>query len=452
MGASNPERQLRKRNEPVVEAKCTLQVGVYVVGNVVPSQLGLALASHTERVNLPLYLFGCEVRPRHLKIACQPQAFGKVGLAGRKVKLRLQMNQAGHDRGIGPYRQLQQVFDLPVFNHHVQDDSMPIGVCCPYHRAVCHQPRLQNFRFYRLKVCVASGSVDNGVKLRMQGHHPAGGRNAKIWSIGFAIHDNVVESTAILSGGRQYPGNALDRPQIRVAKKIVAAYRSVARAVCLPGAKRSTGKHVPHRLGIGQVRVKVHGSVGPDARHFQTLDVKFKWQLPWFERIDYQLCLVADEAIDEDLYRSPLGPHVSHLRALLSGRQIQPQSFYIDRLDMHGRAKKILDSHTKPEFCNSDERLHSGLVIVGVTVSKKSELFTRDLESLNQRDIKCVEFNFAFEASRQSLNHTCAQDGSGVKDQNAHYGDRDYEQQRDSDDPVPTGDQLLRPVRVWLAF
>src|ERR1700686_1079979 len=92
LGARNPELQLRKRNEPVVETKCTLQVGEYVVGNVVLSQLGLAQASHTERVNLPLYRFVCEVRPRHLKIACQPQAYGKVGLAGRKVKLRLQAN------------------------------------------------------------------------------------------------------------------------------------------------------------------------------------------------------------------------------------------------------------------------------------------------------------------------------------------------------------------------
>ena len=41
--------------------------------------------------------------------------------------------------------------------------------------------------------------------------------------------------------------------------------------------------------------------------------------------------------------------------------------------------------------------------------------------------------------------------GQKAKDQNAHYGDRDYEQQRDSDDPVPTGDRLVPPVRVWLA-
>src|SRR6266853_5022613 len=119
---------------------------------------------------------------------------------------------------------------------------------------------------------------------------------------------------------------------------------------------------------------------------------------------------------------------------------------------MHGRTKKIPESHAKPEFCNSDERLNSGLVIVGVAVSKKSQPFTRDLEPLSQRDIKCVEFNFAFEASRQSLNHTSAQDGPGVKDQSAHSRDRDYEQQRDSDDPVPTGDRHLRPVRIWLAF
>src|ERR1700687_3052797 len=328
---------------------------------------------------------------------------------------------------------------------------MPFGIFGPHHRAVCHQRRIQNSCFYRLKVCVASSSVHNGVKLRMEGHHPHGGRNAKLWSIGFAVHDNVVESTAIFSGGRQYPANALDRPQIRVVKKIVAAYRSVARAVCLPWAKRSTGKHVPHRLGIGQVRIKMHGSAWPNARHFQILDVKFKWQLPWFECIDYQLRLVADKAINEDLYLSPLGPQCCQLAALLSGRQIQPQSSYVYRLDSHGRAKKIPDFDAKPEFCNSDERLNSGLVIVGVTVSKKSQSFARNLEPLHQRDIKCFKLNFALEPRRQSLDDTCTQDRLGFKDQNAHYGDRDYEQQRDSDDPVPTGGRLLPPVRVWLA-
>src|SRR5437879_6213980 len=305
---------------------------------------------------------------------------------------------------------------------------MPVGFPCPHHRAIRHHPGIQNFCFYRLKVCVATGSVHNGMKLRMQGDRPSAGRNAKIWSVGFAIHDNVVESTAILSGGRQDPAYAIDRAQICVIERIAAAYRSVARAVCLPWAKPSARKDIPHRLGIGQVRVKVHLPLWPNARHVQTLDVKFERQLPWSERIDYQLRLVADKAINENLYLSALGPYVFHLCALFPGRQVQPQSFYIHRLDMRGRAKKILDSQAKPEFCNINEGLHSRLVIVGVTVSKKSQSFTRDLETLNHRDIKCVEFNFAIEASRQSLNHTCTQDRPGVKDQNAHCGDRDDEQ------------------------
>src|SRR4029077_2780668 len=132
----------------------------------------------------------------------------------------------------------------------------------------------------------------------------------------------------------------LDRPQIRVVEGIDAAYRSVARAVCLPWAKRSARKHVPHRLGIGQVGIKMHGGGWPNARHFQILDVKFKWQLPWVECIDNQLHLVADQAIHEDLYLSPLGSQFCHLGALLSGREIQPQSFYVYRLDTHRRAKK----------------------------------------------------------------------------------------------------------------
>src|ERR1700674_2667235 len=302
---------------------------------------------------------------------------------------------------------------------------MPIGVLCLNHRTIRHHPRIQKFCFYRLKVGVATGPVHNGVKLGMQWHHPTAGRNAKIWSVSFSVHDNVVESTAILSGRRQYPPNTLDRAQISMVERIGSTYRGVARAICLPWAKRTTGKDIPHRLGIGQVCVKVHRSVGPNARHFQVLDVKFKWQLPWSERIDYQLCLVADKPINENLYLPSLGPHVFHLAALLPRRQIQPQSFYIDRLDTHGRAKKIQDSHAKPEFCNTDERLHSWLVIVGVTVSKKSEPFTRNLEPLNQRDIKCVKLNFALESSRQRLDHTCAQNGPRVENQNAHHVDRE---------------------------
>src|SRR5882762_1386034 len=155
---------------------------------------------------------------------------------------------------------------------------------------------------------------------------------------------------------------------------------SVARTICLPGAKRSAGKDVSYRLGVDQVRIKVHGSVWPNARHFQALDVKFKWQPSGSERIDYQFCLVADKTINENLYFSPFGPDIFHLGALLSGRQIQLQSFYIDSFDTHGRAKKILDSHPKPEFCDADERLHARLVVVGISVSKKSQPFTRNLE------------------------------------------------------------------------
>src|SRR4029077_9951973 len=191
---------------------------------------------------------------------------------------------------------------------------MPIGVFRLHHRTVCHHPGIQNFGSYRQKVGVATGSVHNGVKLRMQWHHPTAGRNAKIWSVGFTIYDNVVESTAIRSGGRQYSANPPDRAQISMVERIGSTYRSVARAICQPWAERPTGKDVPHRLGIDQVRIKVHGSVRPNARHFQALDVKFKWQPPWPERIDHQLCLVTDKAINENLYLSSFWPHVFHLR------------------------------------------------------------------------------------------------------------------------------------------
>ena len=69
--------------------------------------------------------------------------------------------------------------------------------------------------------------------------------------------------------------------------------------------------------------------------------------------------------------------------ALFPGRQIQLQSFYVHRIDMHRRAKKIGKSRSKPEFCNPNDRLNSRLVIVRVRVPKKSESLARDLNSLS---------------------------------------------------------------------
>jgi hypothetical protein len=168
----------------------------------------------------------------------------------------------------------------------------------------------------------------------------------------------------------------------------------------------------------------MHGGTGPDRRHFQALDVKFQWQLARSQSINDQLCIVTDKPIHNDLYLSTLRPHVLHLAALFPGRQIQLQSFCIYRVDMLSSAKKVQNSHAKAEFCNTNDRLNSRLVIVGICVSKNSEAGARNLEPLEQRDMEGVKLNLALESSRQSLNHSCTQGRLVAVDHNARYGDR----------------------------
>src|ERR1700691_1179651 len=169
-----------------------------------------------------------------------------------------------------------------------------------------------------------------------------------------------------------------------MVERIGAAYRSIAGAVRLPGAKKPTGKDVSYGLGIGEVCVKMQRRAWTDCRHLQTLDVKLDRQLSRPQGIDDQLCFVKEEPIDGDLYLSILRAHVTHLATLFPGWQIQLQSFYIYGIDMMGNAKKLQYPHAKLEFRHTDDRLKSWFVIIGIRRSKNSEPVARDLKSLEQ--------------------------------------------------------------------
>src|SRR5580658_2690720 len=121
-----------------------------------------------------------------------------------------------------------------------------------------------------------------------------------------------------------------------MVERIGTAYRSIAGAVRLPGAKKPTGEDVSYGLGIGEVCVKMQRRAGTDCRHFQALDVKLDRQLTRPQGIDDQLRFIKEEPIHGDPYLSILGAHATHLAALLPGWQIQLQSFYIYGVDMMG--------------------------------------------------------------------------------------------------------------------
>src|SRR5208282_5747656 len=124
-------------------------------------------------------------------------------------------------------------------------------------------------------------------------------------------------------------------------------------------------------------------------------------------------------------YLSLFGLHLLYLVAVFTRRQIQSQSFYVHRVDMHGRVKKSQDAHTKLELSNADNRLNSRLVIVQVGVAKDSEPLARNLEPLGQRDVKGIQLNFTLESGRQGLNHRHAQDWLGARDRDGRCGEHD---------------------------
>src|SRR5271165_6386417 len=196
------------------------------------------------------------------------------------------------------------------------------------------------------------------MEIGMQGHLAPAGRKAKIWSVGHAIDHNLVKSANILSSGSQYPADALDRAQVRMVERIRPAHRSVPRTLCPPRTKQSARHNQSHRLGISEVRFKVHGRTRPNVRHNQTLNIELQRQLIRLLGIDDQLRVLADESINHDLQSFPFWPDVSHLPTLAPRRQIQLQSSNVDRVHVSGGTKKGQDSHMKPEFRDTDNRLH----------------------------------------------------------------------------------------------
>src|SRR5271155_1435673 len=132
----------------------------------------------------------------------------------------------------------------------------------------------------------------------------------------------------------------------------------------------------------------MHRRTRTDGCHLQALDVKFQRQLARFQSVNDQLRMVADHAIDYDLYLASFGRHVAHLTALFPRRQIQLQSLHIDSVDMSWRTKNRQDPHPKLELRNANDGLKSGLIIVGVRFSKDSEPTARHQETLDHRNVE----------------------------------------------------------------
>jgi len=134
-------------------------------------------------------------------------------------------------------------------------------------------------------------------------------------------------------------------------------------------AQMTTGNNVSHGLGVGQVGIEMHGRTGTDRRHSQLLDVKLQRQLAPPQSVDDQLCLVADQPIDDDLYLAVLGRQ--GFISLRCSRAANSTAILLHTpCRRAGRAKELPDTHMKAEFRNIHDGLKSRFVIVGVGFPK----------------------------------------------------------------------------------
>ena len=238
------------------------------------------------------------------------------------------------------------------------------------------------------------------MKVGVQWNRPLALRKPKVRSIGCAVDSNFFKCALIISSRGQNAAKPFDRAQVRVRKRIVSAQRSHTRSVRLPRAKISSAEDLPFGFGIGQRGLKPQWRIRTSTRHLQTRNLELNRQFAWSERINNQLRVFKNELVDNDPYRCALRPHSLHLCALFPRRQIQAQSVRIYRVHVHGRAQEVCDFQAETEVCNRYDRLHTWLVIVGIRIAEYSEAFARNLQTLNQRNMKCVQFNLALEPGR----------------------------------------------------
>src|SRR5215468_2521262 len=123
---------------------------MYVVRNLVLSQLGFALASQAERINLSLGFVVCELNLRDSEIAGQLQSIRNVGFAGWKVQVRFQTDITGHDRRVRANSKLQEVVNSALLYCDIEFYVMTLWIVGSYNEAFGYQGSAKNFAVHRL--------------------------------------------------------------------------------------------------------------------------------------------------------------------------------------------------------------------------------------------------------------------------------------------------------------
>src|SRR5580700_11505107 len=168
MRSGNKEMQRGKSQQSVFESEHTLQINRHISLGVLFRLLGFPLAAQTQRIELLLHLLVCKMCVEHMKGASQLQPVGHSRIAGSKAQLRLHLHWPEDYRRIGSHSQPKQVFNPRSIQDDVEFYIVPFRGAHADHGSIRCERRMQECCFYRLEICVSSGAVNDGMKLRMQ--------------------------------------------------------------------------------------------------------------------------------------------------------------------------------------------------------------------------------------------------------------------------------------------
>jgi hypothetical protein len=108
--------------------------------------------------------------------------------------------------------------------------------------------------------------------------------------------------------------------------------------------------------------------------------------------------MIAHEAVYINLGSSPSFSHSCHLLAVVLGGNVQREAAHENRIDVSGRAQQVPDSDLEIKISDTNERLNSQLMRVGIILTVDAKVLAGDLKAICDCDVECPEFDLAVEA------------------------------------------------------
>src|SRR6202158_392869 len=197
---------------------------------------------------------------------------------------------------------------------------------------------------------------------------------------------------------------------------------------------------VTHWLGIDQRCIEMQRLAGPDSFHPQIADIEFQRRLTRFHCVDDEFCVRAYEAVDEDAHLSTTLSKFPHRLPIIFRGNIHDKTVHVNDVHVHRLAKQAAERGLKTEFPHLEQWLHAVFPPIWISSTENFQPLSIHMHAVRNPHVKLDKLNPALEASRQRLNHPCAQNRLCVRDH--HTNANHHHREKYSDDrnnPAPWG-------------